>query len=649
MTLRAFLIVVFSLNYVFSNAGKTFSRFTNKTTETLLKDGAAVIQAVLTTSPRHSNALLFIVQEKEAESLAVMQVLLRQELSWGYGVFKVSRQANSTQDDFFGLIRHAKKFRQLSWNIMVVVVSEDPKFIKAFADHSLQGRLLVWSSRLLLVTGLPLSSLQSLLKEHWTFSMMNAIVINAEMTLRDIRWNIYNCLPYSTSGAVVVRIASWTNKRGLTPFGNINLFPEKYSNFHGATVNITALTYAPYWTTIKTDNPDGTVTETYKGTDAMLLKAIAGALNFKVYNIPTKNWDEVAQRVTERASFIAPVEHFVFPQRMDRYDYSYAYEFASMAFCASKPKLSPKWEALYYPLADAVWLAVLVVLLIVPVMLFALNRISHSLHQAKRIRTGFVAEVIVGTLLSQPLSKWLPMTASVRVLMTTWLVFAFIIGTVYRGNLTASLTLPKYPPRAETIGDLIKTVDSVISPPYGGEFRAFFLQSDSVEFQTLARLMDVGPTVMEGLQRAADNNEAYLDARRYIELNIAQYFTRADGSTKLYVGRENVMPGLAAWPIPYDAPFRSQLDRLMVAVLEGGLYEKWGVDTLNEARLESQRRQKQLQVQQAAEEKLPTDDEEQIIRSLTITHLQGPFLLLILGLAMAAFSLVGEIVAQNHA
>ncbi|XP_064098733.1 ionotropic receptor 93a-like [Macrobrachium nipponense] len=548
---------------------------------------------------------------------------------------------------------------------MVVVVSEDLNFIRAFADHSLQGRLHVWSSRLLLVTGLPLSSLQSLLKEHWTFSMMNAIAINAEMTLRDIRieivsrWNIYNYLPYSSSGAVVVRIASWTNKRGFTPFGQTHLFPEKYSNFYGATVNITALTYAPYWTTIKTENPeDGTVTETYKGTDAMLLKAIAEALNFKVYNIPTKNWDEVAQRVTERASFMATVFHFVFPQRMDRYDYSYTYEFASMAFCASKPQLSPKWESLYYPLADAVWVAILVVLLVVPVLLFMLNRISHSLYQAKRIRTGFVAEVIVGTLLSQPLSKWLPMTASVRILMTTWLVFAFIIGTAYRGNLTAYLTLPKYPPRAETIEDLIKTVDSVISPPYGAEFRAFFQQSDSVEFQTLARLMDVGPSVMEGLQRAADHkcesfgiensyqlsyiihSEAYMDGKRYIEQNIAQYFTRADGSTKLYVGRENVLPGLAAWPIPFDAPFRPQLDRLMIAVLEGGLYEKWGVDTLNEARLESQRRQKKFQEQQAASEELPTDEEEQIIRSLTIIHLQGPFLLLILGLAMAAFSLI---------
>ncbi|KAK3886047.1 hypothetical protein Pcinc_009780 [Petrolisthes cinctipes] len=62
-------------------------------------------------------------------------------------------------------------------------------------------------------------------------------------------------------------------------------------------------------------------------------------------------------------------------------------------------------------------------------------------------------------LLGQNLPQRLPNTNSVRVLVATWLVWALVLGSAYRGNLTANLTLPKYPPRPETIPQLVDTVD----------------------------------------------------------------------------------------------------------------------------------------------------------------------------------------------
>lgn len=61
-----------------------------------------------------------------------------------------------------------------------------------------------------------------------------------------------------------------------------------------------------------------------------------------------------------------------------------------------------------------------------------------------------------------------------------------------------------------------------------------------------------------------------MEARRYLELVIAQKFTRADGSTRLYVGRESVFPGLSAWPVPHDAPYKPVLDRCIMAIVEVG-------------------------------------------------------------------------------
>lgn len=66
---------------------------------------------------------------------------------------------------------------------------------------------------------------------------------------------------------------------------------------------------------------------------------------------------------------------------------------------------------------------------------------------------------MTGMLLGQNLPRRLPNTFSSRVVVAAWLVFALIIGLAYRGNLTASLTLPKFPPRPETLSELVDAVD----------------------------------------------------------------------------------------------------------------------------------------------------------------------------------------------
>ncbi|XP_066984761.1 ionotropic receptor 21a-like [Macrobrachium rosenbergii] len=537
--------------------------------------------------------------------------MFRQEIFIANGFTEAADEegdTNTTLSKFLETIATARKLRRLSRNELVVVVSANVEFVKSFAEYSLKGRLLVWSSRFILVTKLPVLNLQQLLMNHWTFLMMNAMAINSEMILGRTRWSVYTAMPYSPKGKQITRVASWTQDKGLKFLTSFGVFPEKFTNFYGAEVNISVLTYSPYWTTTQTTNSDGTVTESYKGSDAMFMAAIAKALNFKIYNVPAESWDDVAKKVHERKAFMSPIVHFVFPQRMDRYDYSYPYELAPMVFCASKPALKPSWQSLYYPFAGDVWLAILIVLILFPVVL--LMSLSNKLSAAD----------------------------SFRVLTTSWLVFAFIIGTAYRGNLTAWLTLPKYPPRAETISDLIRVADRVTSPPYGEEFRTFFQQSSSPEFKRLAQLMDVGPTVLEGLQRASNSREAYLDEKRYIEHNIARHFTRADGSTGLYLGRESILPGLAAWPMSFDAPFRPQIDSLMMAVLEAGLYNKWSADTIEEARLEGQKQKKR-------EEKINNEDggNSTANQALTITHMQGLFILLLSGLLMATLSFITEL------
>ncbi|XP_042228813.1 uncharacterized protein LOC121870907 isoform X2 [Homarus americanus] len=418
---------------------------------------------------------------------------------WGVGLLEVAvdgQDANVTQAQLSRVVDEARRLRQVSWCVTVVVVSDDPAFLAAFAEWSLKGRLLVWSTRLLAVTRLPLPELQHVLTSHWTYSMMNAMVLILEDTQREPRFSLYVHLPYTTSGARVERTAFWTKNRGLVMINKLHIFPDKFDNFFGASIDVTALPYKPYWG-VEAD-------QSYVGSDAMMLKSIGHSLNFTFHVLPTANWAEVTRLVEERISFIAPVSHTLLPQRSLLYDYTYAYEHVFMHFFMTKPLLSSNWQSLYDPLADEVWTSILVVLLLMPLLLIAITRPEHGEEFDKKLKQGDAAHIVVGTFLDQSVNKRHIVNSASRVLVAAWLVFSFIVGTAYRSNLTAALTLPKYPSRPETLEQLVRVADKVTMAPYGEEFRQFFKQSESDVFHALSEIMHIVPSTAHGLQWAAE-------------------------------------------------------------------------------------------------------------------------------------------------
>nr|XP_053641792.1 glutamate receptor-like [Cherax quadricarinatus] len=381
---------------------------------------------------------------------------------WGVALFEVtvdSRDANLTQTEISLAVTKAHRLRQVSGCVTVVVVSDDITFLTDFAECSLKGRLLVWSTRLLAVTRLPLLQLQQLMRSHWTFSMMNAVflVLNEKSNLHS--FSMYVNLPYSVSGAKIVEIGAWSKARGLHLL-NLPLFPEKFNNFYGATVNVTALPYKPFWSVAEEQSGNNSGIYRYIGSDVMMLRAIADVLNFSINVLPVATWDQVTSLVMERTSFIAAVTYMVLPQRCLLYDFTYVYIQGSISFAMATPSFIPNWESLVDPLTTEVWVAIFVVLLMVPPCLFMISRQEDGARLNDKLTIGDSAEIAVGTLLGQGTKKQLPESSSSRLLLVIWLVFAFIVSNVYRGNLTAALTLPKYPPRPETLEQLVKVVDN---------------------------------------------------------------------------------------------------------------------------------------------------------------------------------------------
>ncbi|MPC92325.1 hypothetical protein E2C01_087407 [Portunus trituberculatus] len=205
-----------------------------------------------------------------------------------------------------------------------------------------------------------------------------------------------------------------------------------------------------------------------------MVDAIASVLNFTIRVLPTSSWTEVTRLVEEQTSLISSIMHVFLPERVKKFDFTYLYENAYSSFGMAKPDLEPRWKSVYYPLSTGVWTAMIGHVVFFPLLLWQYNAIDihhkytkHYIPQLIRtghggypnVGVGAVLHDVVGMLLGQNLPRRLSYTSSSRVLVAAWLLFALILGMAYRGNLTASLTLPKYPPRPETLEEIVNYVD----------------------------------------------------------------------------------------------------------------------------------------------------------------------------------------------
>ncbi|KAG7160156.1 Ionotropic receptor 93a-like 21 [Homarus americanus] len=507
----------------------------------------------------------------------------------------------------------ARKMRDLCWCLTVVVVSDNVTFLSAFAKAADDDRLLVWSTKVLVVTNLLQEDLDDLLASHWAYSMMNVLVVNVEEVPDRMRCGVWVHMPYSLSGiGHSVRVASWTPELGLVYIGSVPLFPEKA---------------AKGW---------------------LLMEAAAQTLNFTIRHMPTRDWIEVMDLIKNRSAYISPVAYVIMPHQLATVDYTVFIEPDTLTFSMATPSLVARWQNLYYPMTPLVWCLVFMVLLLLPFSLFMVCRLGENIgNKHKQVGLMVIAEEVLATFLGQSLSGRLPTHASVRLMLGTWLMFVLVVSTAYRGNLTASLIIPKYPARVETLSQLIEAGVMVTVPKDDGDdLISFFKQSGSRDFQVLAERAYKVADTLAGLIQATQKKEAYVYVRKLMEALIAEHLTDETGGAQLYVAQENISPGFAAWPIIRDAPFKPALDRCIVALTEAGLTEKWMSNVINDAKRNSRLKHRVAIQKEALLGIKSSAVTRHIIQALTLTHLQGPFFLLLLGLLLSFVSFTLEILLK---
>nr|XP_053636406.1 uncharacterized protein LOC128691600 [Cherax quadricarinatus] len=187
-----------------------------------------VVEAVLTSTQHGSYSVIFITDGTTSPS-TVFMITDHLRFPGGVGLFEAvinGSHFNLWDEHLSLLFDNVKMLRKLSSHITIVVISDEATFLAAFVKWSVKGRLMVWSTRLLILTHSRLMELQDL---HTTLSNLNSMLVIINDDTANIRCSVYVQLPYSPRGSQVVQVASWTPRRGLLLTSHLPLFPEKFS------------------------------------------------------------------------------------------------------------------------------------------------------------------------------------------------------------------------------------------------------------------------------------------------------------------------------------------------------------------------------------------------------------------------------------
>ncbi|CAL8072906.1 unnamed protein product [Orchesella dallaii] len=303
-----------------------------------------------------------------------------------------------------------------------------------------------------------------------------------------------------------------------------------------------------------------------------------------------------------------------------------------MVFLNHKPKtfLSPK--AIFWPFTPFMWMLFLLTIFVVPLVLKLIDRAINN-----QWSYGKLLEYIFATVVEQDHGGpcVIPVN-SIRILGAFWLLFAMIVTVVYRGKLTALLAFP--------VKSLVPTIfEELASSPFrvglnvvgkGGAAYSILSASQSPVYKTLFERMEIYPNADECLVKATQ-----IDLSCIMWAGIADYISARNLSDRF--GNHPLQPSSETTSFIADglvwekrAVFRKHLDKTIWSAIEMGLVPLWF--QLDQRFIKRERWKRESEAKNGTVTSGVVHFKSKGPEALRITHLQGAFLILLIGIGLAS-------------
>nr|XP_053632775.1 glutamate receptor ionotropic, delta-2-like [Cherax quadricarinatus] len=551
-----------------------------------------VLQAV-TRSVKHDQCSVIFFTDGRFSSSSFIMLTEASVAPWGVAVFEVTldgQHANLTVPQLSWAVAQARQLRQVSWCVMVVVVCDDTDFLVAFAEWSLNGRLLVWSTRLLVITRLPLQQLQFL---HSTFSMTNSMMVIVENTSDSSRCSVYVRLPYTTQQSLWLKVATWDGSQRLTLTSYLMLFPDKFSSFLERPVLTAVSEDNPLNKLIKKENSDFQDGHkiTFTGPVSKLMDLLAKAQNFSYVNVRPPDgswglkhedgtWSGMVGMVSRKEADIGVGPFGISATRAEVVDFTAPILIDYWRILGSRGRAEVNPWSFLMPLAPLVWAAIFTTLLALPSLICLLSScVFVNSSKAKKWLTDTFALICILLLQDTSVSKswWWE-----RLIFGTWMMVTLVLTQSYSGNLMALLAVRHIPQPFQSLHDLID--DSKVITIWETESASVqYLHSvESGIFREIANLENKGRLIyrtqpqfavsIDTLVRRGDH--VLMEVDMSLKVYMAQDFTHT-GQCSFYESREEFLPLMFAMIGQKDSPLVPVLSKRIIRVKEAGLFYQW--------------------------------------------------------------------------
>ncbi|KAK4293413.1 hypothetical protein Pmani_033891 [Petrolisthes manimaculis] len=334
----------------------------------------------------------------------------------------------------------------------------------------------------------------------------------------------------------------------------------------------------------------------------------------------------------------------VAPKRASVIQFAGAYIDESVVFLTNKPRPLPEYLSLVRPFTWEVWLVVVASIVVWGVSVWLVLKVWPQALGGRVLDLKSALFYSLGIILEDP-PLLPPNNPTGQMLVGWWLAGCLVITSMYRSLLISHLVIQGKTPVINTMPELVgrpgytwgtARIDGMLMTILG-------TSADPVKKKIHNDMQIV--TVEDGIRRVLDEDFAYFYSTYYMRLLVATRYTDSSGYTPIHIStsRVNLYSGNSFCFRP-GAPFLHGFSLARQRLLEAGLINYWMDDVINTRTRQDRRKEngngKGTDTNQQAISVSNEGVEGQVV--LGLQHLQGAFIILLLGNALGCLAFVIE-------
>lgn len=309
------------------------------------------------------------------------------------------------------------------------------------------------------------------------------------------------------------------------------------------------------------------------------------------------------------------------------FDFSNTYVFSSFSWYVANANIAPRWQLIFKTLSLDVWISSAAFFVLVSSLYFVME-----LHNYKRRKTSkfsvtsitFIEIFCVGLGLSatqQPIG-------CVKVLFFSWAAFGLHWSMAYSSTLFDLLRTPPLEKEILTIQDLRDSGIQVVSPPlYFQLFKG--VNIDSVTRSVLSNKIECMNLNVCIKEFVANRNVSLMDRTEHVDFSVNYKLS------KIHKLSENLISFGVSLMANKGNPLSHAINEVVSLAFETGLVGKWETETGWKYNYEKNTLESY------------SEDSDDSSLPLSVTVLQGAFLLLIVGLVISVLAFLVELYIFN--